>query len=160
MAFAFELLTNPVYPMPDMKNVLERIKDNGLSIGIISNAQFYTPIIMNYFLHGQIKRDNIQGFDEDLCVYSYKQKKSKPDLELFELMAEKLSRRGIHPEEALFVGNDMLKDMHPASKTGFKTCLFAGDSRSLRMRSGRPEIKNLEPDFVISRLRDLIKIVI
>jgi putative hydrolase of the HAD superfamily len=159
IAFAFEILTNPVFPMPGMKRILDRIREKNMAMGIISNAQFYTPIIMNYFLEGRIKRDNISGFYDDLSIYSYKQKRSKPDLELFELMKKKLNRYCINPEEAVFVGNDMLKDIYPASKIGFKTCLFAGDSRSLRMRKGIPETENLEPDFVIEKLDDLLDII-
>ena len=48
----FELLSNRVYPMPGMKEILLWIKAKGIPMGIVSNAQFYTPVIMNYFLTG------------------------------------------------------------------------------------------------------------
>lgn len=59
--------------------------------------------------------------------------------------------RGIAPERTLFVGNDMLKDLYPARGAGLRTCLFAGDARSLKMRLDDPRCA-FEPDAVIDRL--------
>ena len=39
----FELLNNRAYPMPGMKEVIQRLSVKNLPLGIISNAQFYTP---------------------------------------------------------------------------------------------------------------------
>ena len=49
----FELLSNKVFPMPGMKEVLMELNRKGIPLGIVSNAQFYTPIIMNYFISGE-----------------------------------------------------------------------------------------------------------
>jgi len=53
-AFIFELYNNPVSPMPAMKQVLTTLADHGFILGIISNAQFYTPILLHYFMTGSI----------------------------------------------------------------------------------------------------------
>ena len=35
--------------MPGMKEVIHKLAGKGLPLGIISNAQFYTPVILNFF---------------------------------------------------------------------------------------------------------------
>jgi putative hydrolase of the HAD superfamily len=49
----------------------------------------------------------------------------------------------------------MLKDIFAASGVGFKTVLFAGDRRSLRLREGNALTQNTRPDSIIRDLRDL-----
>jgi len=76
LAIYFETLSNKVYPMPYMKETILQLREQKIPIGIISNAQFYTPVIMNYFLDNEIddKNQNIKYFDPDLSVYSYLEK--------------------------------------------------------------------------------------
>jgi len=45
----------------------------------------------------------------------------------------------------------MLKDMHPARESGMRTCLFAGDRRSLRLREGDGRCA-FEPDATVASL--------
>ena len=67
----FEILSNKVSPMPGMKEVLEELKSKGIPLGIVSNAQFYTPIIMNYFLIGNFSNNqDIDLFNSDLIAFS------------------------------------------------------------------------------------------
>ncbi len=161
IAFIFEILSNRVYPMPNMEEIIVELYRMNLKLGVISNAQFYTPIIMNYFMSGNIvESERIDFFDEDLSLYSYKERRSKPDVGMFKKLAEILNDDyGIAPEEALFVGNDMYKDIYPAATAGFQTVLFAGDKRSLRMREDQPEVAGLAPDYTIIGLEQLKEIV-
>lgn len=161
LTIVFELLGNAVYPMPHMNQVLNQLFIAKKPIGIVSNAQFYTPILMNYFIHNLLTNDeHIHGFNQDISVYSYKIQRSKPDTFLFETLATSLEQNyQLKPGEVLFVGNDMLKDVWTASQLGFKTALFAGDERSLRLRENDLRTKDLKPDFVITDLVQLFDIV-
>ena len=53
----------------------------------------------------------------------------------------------------------MFKDIYPASKVGFKTVLFAGDGRSLRLREDKEEVKGLNPDYAVGDLESILKII-
>ncbi|MGD8949958.1 MAG: hypothetical protein PVG62_04370, partial [Desulfobacterales bacterium] len=39
----YELMVNPVYPMPGLNTLLSAFRAHRMPMGIISNAQFYTP---------------------------------------------------------------------------------------------------------------------
>lgn len=144
------------------RQTLESVKGLGLRQGIISNAQFYTPIALNMLLRraGSRGADPMRDlFDRRLVFFSYRLGVSKPNPLAFECTRERLRRMGIEPARVLYVGNDVLNDMVPARRVGFKCVLFAGDRESLTMREDRPECAGFEPDGVIKSLPQLLKIV-
>jgi putative hydrolase of the HAD superfamily len=157
----FEFLSNKVYPMPGLKETIEGLLKREIPLGIVSNAQFYTPVLMNYFLNDKISmKEKIKGFDKELTVFSYKLGRAKPDPSLYEELVPTLKwKYGIVPSEVLFVGNDMLKDVYASKQAGYRTALFAGDKRSLRLRAEDIRTANCKPDFVITQLNQLLTIL-
>lgn len=151
-AVEYELRVNPCWPMPGLETVLESLREKKLPLGIVSNAQFYTPLLFTAFF-GQSPAN--LGFNEDLSVWSYREREGKPSRRLFEKLAAALLRRGLRPEETLYVGNDMRNDIAPAAACGFRTALFAGDRRSLRWRIGDPLVRGVSPEATITDLRQL-----
>ena len=152
-ALEFELIINPVYPMPHLDALLAACRCSGIKMGIISNAQFYTPILFEHFLKADILA---LGFDPDLTVLSYRIGQAKPSSVLFEMVGKNLDQNGIPRSSALYLGNDMLNDIGPAHEAGFQTALFAGDARSLRLREGDPRCRGLSADMVITDLIQLL----
>ena len=152
IALTFEHLANPTWPMPGLKETLNYLQNQGLSLGIVSNAQFYTPLLFEALLGNNLEE---LGFTIDCCVWSYREREAKPSTTLFEKAAEALEKRGIDPGQTLYVGNDMLNDIRPALKSGFKTALFAGDKRSLRLHEDDPQCQNLDPDLVLTSLNQI-----
>ena len=152
-ALEFELIVNPVYPMPHLNEVLSGCRRQNVLMGIISNAQFYTPLTFQWFL-GSALHD--LGFHSDIILFSYRFGRAKPSAFLFKLAADKLQEFGIPASASLYVGNDMLNDIYPAKNAGFKTALFAGDSRSLRLRKEDRRCENLSSDIVITDLLQLL----
>jgi putative hydrolase of the HAD superfamily len=152
LAVEYEARANPVWPMPGAESCLPDLHSRGFLLGIISNAQFYTPELLPAFLGGQ---SEAWGPDPGLEFYSYQHGVAKPGQGLFRLAAEELGRRGIEPGGAVCVGNDMLNDVLPARQVGFRTALFAGDARSLRRRGDDPRVEGVWPDLVLTTLADL-----
>jgi len=153
-AVEFELIVNPVSPMPNLAIMLSAFRYQSILMGIISNAQFYSPFLFSWFLNSDLQA---LGFNQDLLFYSYRFEVAKPSPMLFKMAAEKLKGKGILPSSVLYLGNDMLNDIYPAKIAGFQTALFAGDKRSLRLRSDDPRCKNLEADLVVTDLSQLIQ---
>ncbi len=152
LAAYHEIVSNPVWEMPGAFALLSSLKKKGYPMGIVSNAQFYTPLTMET-LSGRSLAD--LGFTEELCSWSYKLLRGKPSPDLFKAPLEELKAGGISPEEVLYVGNDMLNDIYTSRLWGCKTALFAGDQRSLRLREGDERCTGLEPDLILTDLNQL-----
>ncbi|HUX21607.1 MAG TPA: HAD family hydrolase [Spirochaetia bacterium] len=152
-ATAYEVLSNPVQPMPGMLELISNLSKSELLLGIVSNAQFFTPLLFPAFLG---KSHTLLGFRDDLCSWSYLAGRAKPSGLIFDPLLERLSRKGIAADAVLYVGNDMLNDVWAAREAGCRTALFAGDKRSLRLRTDDPRCKDLVPDLVVVSLLDLL----
>jgi putative hydrolase of the HAD superfamily len=139
--------------MPEIIGVLEYLRSRGFMLGIVSNAQFYTPLLFPALTGGDLSS---LGFSEDLLVWSYLLKTAKPSSLLFlEITRELRNEYAIAPREAVYIGNDMLNDVFAAGNVGLRTVLFAGDARSLRMRPDDPRCKGVHPDSTIKGLEQL-----
>jgi putative hydrolase of the HAD superfamily len=153
LAVAYECRVNPVWPMPGYKALFEAVTASRRPMGIVSNAQCYTPLLFPALMNRTLDEP---GFDADLCVWSYREGCAKPSTRLFRRVQEKLERKyGIAASETVYVGNDMLNDMFTAASTGMQTVLFAGDRRSLRWRTGDQRVTGIQPDAVITHLSQL-----
>ncbi|NCU35034.1 HAD family hydrolase [Candidatus Falkowbacteria bacterium] len=162
LTFVFEMLSNKIHPMPGMLEVLHYFHDRKYPMGIVSNAQFYTPVMMNFFIDGQARdTESLPLFNDDITQFSYSLRKAKPDRTLFAPVLKALKENyGIAPHESVFVGNDMYNDIYPAQDLGMKTVFFAGDKRALRLREDKAEVKNVRPDAVITELLQLTRIIL
>ena len=155
-AVEFEMMVNPVYPMPNLKRMLSGLKKLKVLMGIISNAQFFTPYLFNWFLNSSPED---LGFKSDLIFYSYKSGHAKPSPFMFDAAAKNLRNMDILAHSVLYIGNDMLNDIYPAKTVGFKTVLFAGDARSLRLRENHLKCRSLYADIVITDLAQILDLV-
>ncbi len=153
LAAEYEARANPVWPMPGLGETLAYLRESGRQLGIISNAQFFTPRLFPALLSATL---------EDLGVaptwqfYSYRCQRAKPGMALYEQAVSSLAAVDIFPSETLYVGNDLLNDVLPADNCGLRTALFAGDKRSLRLRAGDERVASVAADLVIVDLRQLI----
>ncbi|MBI9104089.1 MAG: HAD family hydrolase [Spirochaetales bacterium] len=153
LSLLYESLANQTDIMPGLSSLLNKTIASGRRMGIISNAQFYTPILLEWLTGKNICKS---GFDEELLIWSYKEGMGKPSQELFQMAnARCLALYGVKPEEILYVGNDMRNDIFPASRAGMKTALFAGDRRSLRLREKDPLYSYIKPDIILTYLMQL-----
>jgi len=149
LAVEYEARINPVWPMPGMVDCLTRLQAAGMLLGVISNAQHYTPFVFPA-LTGRTLEE--LGVAPALAFYSFRVGHAKPGRRMFDEAAAALATRGIEPAEVLYVGNDMLKDVLPASRSGFRTALFAGDQRSLRLREEDERVRGVVSDLIVTEL--------
>lgn len=155
-AVEFESIVNPVSPAEGLVPLLEELRKAGIALGIVSNAQFYTQYLFKVFFDRELKD---LGLQEDLVIWSYLVGEAKPSRRMFSQLKQTLmSGYGISPDQTLYVGNDMRNDIWSAGECGFKTCLFAGDKHSLRLR--REELAGLKPDRMVTTLKDIAEIVL
>ncbi len=155
-AVEYECRENPVWPMPGAAATLASLRERGLRLGIVSNAQFYTPLMLQALLGAT---PEALGFLPDICAWSYQHGEAKPATGLYERVLGVLAHsNGIQPSQVLYVGNDRLKDVWPAARLGCRTALFAGDRRSLRLREDDERCRDVEPDLVVTALDQLARL--
>ena len=150
----FEVRMNPVWPMPCLAETLQTLRERAFILGIISNSQFYTPLMIEALAGSSL---NELGFSPGLLHWSYEEGMKKPGMIFYEGFLRKLESHQpkLKPEHVLYVGNDMLKDILPAHKLGMKTALFAGDARSLKWREDVQECREVKPDLVVTDLKQI-----
>lgn len=154
LATSYESRANPTWPMPGAAEVLQSLQSQSIALGIVSNAQVFTPKLVENLAEKSSLSN--AGFDLDLAFFSNRFRQSKPGPRLFECLVKALARRGISPQESVYVGNDMLNDVYAAARAGLRTAWFAGDKRSLRPRQSDDRCKTLEPDIVLTNLIEML----
>jgi putative hydrolase of the HAD superfamily len=154
VAVEFEVRSNPTWPMPGALDLIQSLADHRIPLGIVSNAQFYTPIMLRSFW-GNLTR---LGFEERYCTWSYRIGEAKPATVMFERILAALAEARIEPCQVVYIGNDMLNDVFTAKSAGLKAVLFGGDMRSFRLRADTPECSTVEPDAVITHFSQFSKL--
>lgn len=125
-ACEYECQINPIWPMPQVRETLHWLHDQGYIVGVVSNAQFFTPLLFRAFFDTPMEG---LGINPHCCAWSYQVGEQKPSLNLFREAFHALESQGIQHNETLYVGNDARDDLAPAKEMGMKTALFAGDQR-------------------------------
>ena len=151
VALFFERQANPKQLQPRAFEVLTAFKKRGLRQGIISNAQFYTPIELS-----ELFREESEGairtiesiFDPLFVFFSCDLGLAKPDPAPFRRAVEALTRENIIPDDCVLVGNSPTDDIAPAQQLGFKTVLYAPEAA--------PD-SGVKPDLVIHNLGQLLE---
>ena len=130
IAFTYNFLSLGRQLYPGVVETIEELKRNNIVIGILSNAQFYTPVDLTLMLRDQSGGrydDYLELFDIDLTFYSYEYGVSKPNQLLFRRLYDALYEYHILPSQTIFIGNDLSVDIQPAQEAGMRTAFFAGD---------------------------------
>ena len=122
-ALSAEEAIHPVSPMPGAEETILKLDQQGLKLGIISNAQAYTRILLARHLG-----EAWDSFDRRLLFFSYEHRIAKPDTHLFQLAKDQLAADGILPNEVLMVGDSEKNDIEPAKAVGFLSHLVQGNS--------------------------------
>lgn len=153
IAVEYECRVNSVWTMPGLADLLATLRQRGLVMGIVSNAQFYTPLILEALLGDT---PEALGLAPALSAWSYALGEAKPSTGPYEVALNGLAREhGLRPDQVLYVGNDRRNDIWPASRLGMHTALFAGDMRSLRLREQDRALDGVSPDRVLTELAQI-----
>jgi putative hydrolase of the HAD superfamily len=128
VALFFERQANPKTLMPGAYDTLVELQQRGLRQGIISNAQFYTPIELSELLReasaGRIASYE-SVFDPALVFFSYQLGVSKPDLTAFRKVLDHLHPAAIKARQCLMVGDSQANDIDTARRLGLQALWFA-----------------------------------
>ncbi|GGF16237.1 HAD family hydrolase [Subtercola lobariae] len=128
---------------PHTRKVLQRLQER-FPLAIVSDAQ-------SSYARGELHKVGIASFFDPIVIsgdYGYR----KPDARLFQTALDAFGAAGITPEQTLYVGNDMHRDIFGAQQLGMKTVLFASEQ-------GTKSYHHTKPDHTITDLRELLHLV-
>jgi 2-haloalkanoic acid dehalogenase type II len=122
---------------PDAKDSLERLRQMGVRIGLVSNAyeEDIDPILSKAGLEKRL-------FDVVVGVNTVK--KAKPEPDIFRYALAKLD---VKPEETLFVGDHVDNDYKGARAVGIRALLIGRESTSIDNASNFERIKSIQEIF-------------
>lgn len=126
---------------PEVMRVLGCFKETGVRMGIVSNTT--NPRFMK---EREMQSFGLQPFF-DFAIYSSATPFRKPHPSIFELAIDNFK---IEPQEILFVGDNFSLDVLGAKKVGMKSAWVN--------REGKVLSKDIEPDYELHSLDDLLRI--
>ncbi|RPJ18737.1 MAG: HAD family hydrolase [Desulfobacteraceae bacterium] len=121
---------------PDVKSVLDEFKPR-YSLAVVSDGQSVWAL-------PEMRAMGIDSYFDPIVIssdYGFR----KPDPRLFQAALDGI---GAGPEEVLFVGNDMYRDVFGARQMGMRTVFFTSNQ-------GRQHMEGVEPDYIIYRFAEL-----
>ena len=121
---------------PEVKDVLLRLKQMGLKIGLVTNA--YEEEISIILGKANLEKDIF-----DIIVGTDTVKTVKPDPDIFRYALKKLK---VKPEETLFVGDSIVDDYKGAENVGMNAVLLER-TESKTKSCGLKTITSLEEIF-------------
>jgi putative hydrolase of the HAD superfamily len=125
---------------PDVKNVLDELLPC-FKLAAVSDAQSAWAL-------PEMRSVGIDAYFQPIIVsgdFGFR----KPDKRIF---GAALSRLDLPPENVLFVGNDMYRDVYGAKQVGMKSVFFSSNQ-------GRKTAKGVEPDYIIYQFAELRKAI-
>jgi len=129
---------------PEVAEVLPRLRDRGVRLGVLSNA----PTDMPSFLDRLGIASHL-----DFAVVSAIEGVKKPDRRIFEIA---LARAGVAAAEAVHVGDMYLEDIVGGRAVGVRTLLMERGERALFPSFRESSERSLDPSSVIRDLHGLL----
>ncbi|HQR43269.1 MAG TPA: HAD family hydrolase [Gemmatales bacterium] len=160
VAYFYNRCLQGVGAQADAADTVQWIKDSNLWQGLLADGQAYTGL----HLQRSLQQQNPSVLAE-FCipsshrVLSHALKSRKPSDKLYKEMIRRLKEFGISPQETLHVSNDLSNDLLPAKKHGFLTCLFTGDSQSLRAKPEEVADPNNRPTVMVTQLTQIVQML-
>ena len=125
---------------PHVREVLDVLRER-YPLALVTDAQ-------SAHTRGELHKVSLLDYFDPIVVsgdHGYR----KPDRRLFQLALDEI---GVAAENAVYVGNDMHRDIFGAREAGMTTVLFESDQ-------GTSAYLDCVPDYRITDLRDLLKIL-
>lgn len=121
---------------PEVKAVLDEFRRH-YKMGVVSDGQ-------SAWAMPELRALGIDGYFDPVIVsgdFGYR----KPDRRLFQTA---LSELGLLPDQVVFVGNDMYRDVYGAKRLGMKTIFFSSNQ-------GQKEMEGVNPDYIIYQFSEI-----
>jgi FMN phosphatase YigB (HAD superfamily) len=160
VAYFFHASMQGVACYPGAGTALKHVKTQGLTQGILANAQCFSLIQLE---RGLAKQDASaiasKLLDANLIACSHELRCRLPSERLFRHILAAASSKGIQANEVLHIGSRIALDVAPARRLGMKTGLFAGDKASLEATAEQLKDTYNRPDVLLTELTQIADVI-
>ncbi len=121
---------------PEVRRTLRKLREN-YRLAALSDGQSLWAL-------PEIRSVGLEGFFDPVIISSdlgYR----KPDERMFTGMLKALDMK---PEEVIFIGNDMFRDVYGAQRVGIRTVFFLSNQ-------GEQKMADVRPDYIIYHFNEL-----
>ncbi|WP_201763914.1 HAD family hydrolase [Archaeoglobus sulfaticallidus] len=136
-----EVKLNSIEPYPHVRETLERLRDLGLKLAVVTDA-------MNGHAVSRLRKAGLLHYF-DVVVSADMTGKRKPEPDSIKFALEKL---GVDAKEAILVGDSVRRDIEAGKRLGMMTVYAAYGDRNFF------EEKSREADFVIESISKLLDV--
>lgn len=137
-----------------------RILSSGKSLGLLADAQRFTPVQMLRAFRRQGTLPALEDlFDPQLITFSYREGIRKPSKSLFRRALDRFRRAGLAASQILYVGTRLRDDLAVAKEAGMRTALLAVDQTSLAATREELADPELRPERVLTSLAQVRDVV-
>lgn len=130
-------------PIPNSRETLVQLKQNGYKLGLISNTMFSEEAHM-----ADLEKFGMANFF-DASLFSADADAWKPNLAPFQII---LSELNVKPEKTVFIGDDPAADIGGGLKAGLYVVHFASSDRF-------PSINGLKPNATVHSLPEFVQLL-
>ena len=110
----------PVFINSNTHQIFNDLKNEGITMNVLSNTGFIKGRTLRLFLD----KNNLGGFF-DFQIYSDECNYSKPNVEIFNLVYDKIKiKKGTLKSQVLHIGDNLIADCDGAKAFGFSTLHF------------------------------------
>ena len=139
-SYADAFFCQPPAPHPEAIGVLQRARDEGYTLGLISNTGMTPGVTFRAYMEqvGILEYFHALTFSDEVRL-------SKPSTEIF---LQTLHGLDVSPEQTIHVGDHLLNDVFGARRAGMKTIWIETHDES------RPNV-DVEPDATVASLEQV-----
>ena len=132
---------------PDAESLLKRLKEKGYALGVISNTGSLTQVYYSLEAYG------IRKYFETVCLSCISGFR-KPHPILFEMTARNL---GLLPEECMYVGDTLTRDVIGSRRAGYGKCVRIGSflTGPSDMQVAIRDEEKADADYVVEHLSEI-----
>ncbi|QEL20391.1 HAD family hydrolase [Limnoglobus roseus] len=145
---------------PGAADAIRLLADRGVVSGLLADGQCFTPAQIHKALREEDESFDVNAYiPVNLRILSAEKFAKKPSDTLFKAAVAAVAARGWKPEQVLHVGSNVVRDIAPAKKFGFRTALFAGDKNSLVATGEHLKEPEFRPDILITELPQIAEVM-
>jgi putative hydrolase of the HAD superfamily len=160
IAYYYQRAAQGLSLFPNVLTTLKTVVRKRILQGIHANGQQATPILMTRELLSQGKLSSLaEVFEPAISIWSWEIGFRKETDRGFAPLLSGLKSKGVSPEQTLYVGSDVERDIVPAKRRGFRTALLLADRNTAKVTPADLKDEKTKPNVLLTSFEQIASVV-